>query len=208
MPALLANRTAAIGTETMEAIVEAGEHHPAWHQALVRREDTARPLVQRIASYVSEGLLADLVARNPGLEDDVAERLQGAVRRRMAQVSAAWDADDPEVWRAEVQHAEGRLTTASLTVAAAQREETFVVTALSLLTGLEPARMRAALRSRDGARVAVALSWRAALGRDFAYAVQRYMLEIPPDRLLYNTTGGDFPLGEAEMARIIALLER
>lgn len=207
IPALLANRTASIGMETMEAIVTAGEGHPAWHQALVAREDISRSLVQRIASYVSESLVAELVRNNPTVTADVGLSLRDAVRKRMESVQDAWDSFDPEVRRAEIFHHDNRLSSNLMTQAATKGEETFVVHALSLITDIEVARIRGALISADARLVAVALAWYAELGQDFAYAVQRHLLSYNEDETLYETNGYGYPCERMDMEQVIEFLK-
>lgn len=207
IPALLANRTASIGMVSMEAIVTASEENTAWHQALVSRENLERSLVQRIASIVSESLVAELVRNNPMVDADVALSLRDAVRRRMEKVQDAWDSFDPEVRRAELFHHENRLSSATMTLAASKGEETFVVHALSLLTEIEVARIRGALTSADSRLVAVALAWYAELGQDFSYAVQRHLLSIGEDETLYETRGYGYPCERMDMEEVIEFLK-
>lgn len=207
IPALLANRTASIGMESMEAIVIASEVNTAWHQALVSRENIERSLVQRIATIVSEGLVAELIRNNPMVNADVGLSLREAVRKRMEKVQDAWDSFDPEVRRAELLHHENRLSSATMTLAASKGEETFVVHALSLLTEIEVSRIRGALTSADSRSVAVALAWYAELGQDFSYAVQRHLLSISDEETLYETNGYGYPCERMDMEEVIEFLK-
>jgi len=207
IPALLANRTASIGMETMEAIVIAGERHPAWHQALVERDSISRSLVQRIASYVSEGLVAELLRNNPTIPAEAGLSLRAAVKKRMEKLQDAWDSFDPEVRRAEIFHHDNRLSSAAMTLAASKGEETFVVHALSLLTGIKVARIRGALTSADARLAAVALAWYSELGQDFSYAVQRHLLSYSEEETLYNTEGYSYPCERMEMEEVIDFLK-
>ncbi|MEQ9489393.1 MAG: DUF2336 domain-containing protein [Alphaproteobacteria bacterium] len=207
IPALLANRTARIGMEAMESIVAAGEKNAAWHQALVSRENIERSLVQRIASYVSESLVAELVRNNPTVGADIGVSLRDAVRKRMASLQDAWDSFDPEVRRAEIFHHDNRLSSATMIQAASKGEETFVVHALSLITKIEVARIRGALSSADGRLAAVALAWYAELGQDFSHAVQRHLLGVSEEETLYDTRGYGYPCERVDMEQVIAFLK-
>ncbi len=207
IPVLLANRTATIGMEAMEAIVAAGERHSGWHQALVSRDNMERSLVQRIASYVSEGLVAELVRNNPTIDAQTGLSLQNAVRKRMASLQDAWDSFDPEVRRAEIFHHDDRLSPAAMAEAASKGEETFVVHALSLITKIEVVKIRGALASADGRLAAVSLAWYAELGQDFAYAVQRHLLSVSEEETLYDTRGYGYPCERMQMEEVINFLK-
>ena len=206
MPALLANRTAEIGQDTMEAIVEAGEGHPGWHQALVQRDGMSKDLVVRIAGYASERLVEQLIERNRDLDAETADHLRHAVRHRMQDLQMAWDRNDPEVARAEIFNRDGKLNAGTLTLAAARGEETFVIHALALMTGLSDQGIRGALQGQDGRKVAVAIAWKTKLGMDFAFVVQTDLLRLPSEAVLHPEKGGAYPLSDSEMQALLDLL--
>ena len=206
VPALLANRTAEIGQDTMETIVETGESRPEWHQALVQRDGLSKDLVVRIAGYASERLVEQLISRNRDLDEGTAETLRQAVRGRMQDLQMAWDRGDPEVARAEIFNRDGKLNAATLTLAAARGEETFVIHALSIMTGFSDQSIRMAFQAKDAPKVAVAVAWKIRLGMDFAYVVQKDLLRLPDEAVLQAAAGGGYPLSEAEMQSLLALL--
>lgn len=206
VPALLANRTAEIGQETMEAIVEAGEDHNSWHQALVQRDGMSKDLVVRIAGYASERLVEQLIERNLDLDAQTADMLRQSVRSRMQDLQMAWDRNDPEVARAEIFNRDGKLNAGTLTLAAARGEETFVVHALSIMTGYGDQSIRMGLQGKDGPKVAVSIAWKTRLGMDFATVMQTDLLRLPEDLVLQAERSGTFPLSEAEMQSLLDLL--
>ena len=206
VPALLANRTAEIGQEAMEAIVEAGENHPGWHQPLVERGGFANELVIRIASYASERLVEKLLSEHDEIDAQTKEALRRSVRDRMQDLKMAWDKNDPEVVRAHIFHRDGKLTTQTMAVAAAQGEETFVLTALSLMTGVHDTIVRRALQGAESSKAAVALAWKAELGPKFAQILQSELLRLPKAEVLSPTPSGKYPLEDLEMRKLLMVM--
>jgi len=206
IPALLANRTAEIGQETMEAIVEAGENHPSWHQPLVERGNLANELVIRIASYASERLVEKLLSEHDEIDADTKDRLRQSVRDRMQDLKMAWDKNDPEVVRAHIFHRDGKLTPEIMATAAARGEETFVLTALSLMSGVHDTIVRRALQGAEANKAAVTLAWKAGLGVKFAAILQSELLRLPKGQVLGPTAAGKFPLEELEMRKLLMVL--
>jgi len=207
VPALLANRTAEIGQNTMEAIVEAGDQHPSWHQALVQRDGMSKDLVVKIAAYASERLVEQLIDRNRDLDSGTADLLRQSVRNRMQDLEMAWDRNDPEVVRAEIFNRDGKLNAGTLTLAAGRGEETFVIHALSIMTGFSDQSVRMALQGGDGPKAAVAIAWKTKLGMDFAVVLQTDLLRLPGETILQAQDGGAYPLSATEMQSLLDLLK-
>lgn len=206
VPALLANRTAEIGQETMEAIVDAGENHPSWHQPLVERGSLANELVIRIASYASERLVEQLLQDHDDIDEETKDSLRRSVRDRMQDLKMAWDKSDPEVARAHIFHRDGKLTADTMIVSATRGEETFVLTALSLLSGVHDTIVRRALQGAEANKAAVTLTWKAGLGVQFATVLQTNLLQLPKDQVLASGSADKFPLEELEMRKLLMIL--
>lgn len=184
IPALLANRTAQIGVDTMEAVFASGHDRPQWHQGLVSRDDLGTALAKRIAAHASEAIVNQLIERAALRNSVFAEELRASVRERMEALEQGWSSVDPEAARAAILHRDGKLTATTMMMAASRGEETFLVHALGHKTQLDPIAIRKALRSKDAPRVAAALAWRARLGMGFAVAVQSDLLRLPQEECL------------------------
>ncbi|WP_425405314.1 DUF2336 domain-containing protein [Hwanghaeella sp.] len=206
VPALLANRTAEIGQQAMEAIVEAGENHPGWHQPLVERGGLANELVIRIASYASERLVEKLLSEHDEIDAETKDRLRRSVKDRMQDLKMAWDKSDPEVARAHIFHRDGKLTPDLMAQAAARGEETFVLSALSLMTGVHDTIVRRALQGAEANKAAVTLAWKAGLGVKFASILQTELLRLPKSDVLAPGPSGKFPLEELEMRKLLMVM--
>lgn len=206
VPALLANRTAEIGQDTMEAIVVAGENHPGWHQPLVERGNLANELVIRIASYASEKLVEKLLADHDDIDAETKDKLRNSVRDRMQDLKMAWDKNDPEVVRAHIFHRDGKLTPELMAQAAERGEETFVLSALSLMSGVHDTIVRRALQGAEANKAAVTLAWKAGLGVKFASILQTELLRLPKQEILSPGMSGKFPLEELEMRKLLMVM--
>ncbi len=118
----------------------------------------------------------------------------------------AWDKNDPEVVRAHIFHRDGKLTPDLLVKSALQGEETFVVTALSLMSGVHDTIVKRALQGADANKAAVTLAWKAGLGAKFAAVLQTNLLQLPSANVLPPASGDKFPMEELEMRKLLMVM--
>ncbi len=208
IPSLLANRTANIGLDTMEKIVELAEDRSEWHSSVVDREDLPTDLVARIAGYVTETMLERLIQRNPEVDHQLQETLRNQVQMKLQRLEQAWDQSDPEVMRAMIHHRDGRLNPVDLSIAATRGEETYVIQALTCMTDISAEKIKNALQSEDAPKVVVALSWKAGLGMGFAVAMQLKLLSLSTDRLIKEDSSGHYPFSKEDMSEVLRVIRR
>jgi uncharacterized protein (DUF2336 family) len=196
--ALLANSSAQIREQTLEKIIEHGEHITDWHLPLVLRNDLSQRAIRRIAGFVSAALLDKLSLRD-GLDQETKSVLAKRVRAR---IDEPFDEDLDPTARAQsdvaLLHKEGRLDDFAVERAADSGKREFVIASLALLTRTPIETVRRIIQS-GAAKPAVALVWHAKLSMRVAFKVQTLVMHLKGAELLPARDGIDFPLTEDEM---------
>ncbi len=211
LPALLKNQTATINAETLAAIVEAGEEHKGWHDALVGRKGLGKDLLFRIGGYVSKSLLEKLIKNNVLIDEKLAKDLRKAVDERTAddgeddQDDSVLDEEHVEEVRARELHEKGKLTPKLLTKSADNQEREFLVQALALLLNTEADVTRKLVVSRDP-KLAVSAAWKADLGMGFATAFMAKIMQLDEKTQIKADSGSAFPLEEDDMAWTLEMI--
>jgi uncharacterized protein (DUF2336 family) len=198
---LLANPSAQIREETLDAIVDSAAGIPNWHKPLVFRNELSLRAVRRIASFVAASLI-DQLAQRHDLPDELRGELRQAVSRRVASEPAEEDA--PEV-RAQRLHAAGRLDDEAVVEALDRGDREFAIHALSLLSGMALDLVRRAVTTRS-AKAIVSLSWRSGLTMRTAIKLQTKLAYLAAGSLLNARYGTDYPLSEDDMDSQLAIL--
>jgi len=208
LPALLQNQTAMISEETLAAIVEAGEVHEAWHEALVGRKGLGKSLLRRIGGYVSKNLLEKLITNNVLVDDKLAEELRTAVAERGGEGAEDDDTvaeDHAEEARARELYDAGKLSPKLLTASAKNEEREFLVHALALSLGTKPDITRKLIVSRDP-KLAVSVAWKADLGMGFAKTFMTKIMQLDEGTQIKAAGGADYPLDEDDMAWTLEMI--
>ena len=198
---LLANPSAQIREETLDAIVDSAAGIPNWHKPLVFRHELSLRAVRRIASFVASSLI-DQLAQRHDLPDDLRVELRQAVSRRV--VSEPEEEDSADV-RAQRLHAAGRLDDESIVEALDRGDREFAVHGLVLLTGLAVEAVRRAVTTRS-AKAIVALAWKAGLSMRTAMKLQTKLAYLGAGALLNARYGTDYPMTPEDMESQIAVL--
>lgn len=201
--ALIGNRGAVIAEETLAQLVEASTRNVEWQLRLARRPVLPPRLAERLARFVDQEILDELVFRHD-VDPDAAQDIVNATRRRIDWVSRADPGRPPErpnetqVQRARRLHAEGRIDDLTVGDALAWDQVEFVKTALALMIGCDISVVDGVLQSHSP-RGVTALAWRAGLTMRTAILLQVRAARIHPRRLLNARDGTDYPISEVEM---------
>ena len=198
---LLANKTARIREETLNALVERAAAVTQWHDPLVERPRLSARAALKLASFVAKNLLQRLDARqdfDPETARKIAEELERRLKAEIpedpGEEAAEGEADEPESKDEAFQRA----------FDAGDRDE--VAAGICERSGL-PADVVERILSSGSAKAITALAWKAGLDMRMAIQLQLRIGGIPPRKLLQARDGIDYPLSEEEMIWQIEFFE-
>lgn len=197
--ALLENRSADIGDNTLDAIASVAVGAVELHKPMVKRENMPLRVVRRIAGFVSSSLLETLI-NHSGLDEDLAKELRQSTRQRIDKGDFAEDEADrePADERAKKMHADGKLDEDVIIQAMDDKDLAFVRYALALMSGLTAGLAKEMLGSGSGKTV-TALAWKAGLSMRAACALQAKVAHIQPKSMM-KAIDGDYPMSDDELA--------
>lgn len=193
--ALLANDSAQIREETLDAIIDKAPDHEAWHQPLVLRRHLSARAIRRISRFVASSLLEQLKAQHPIAEEMSREVVQ-RVDDRLADTSL--EQRTAAASEAKIMHDKGLLDESALLQKLDAGDKEFTIQGLALLADLDPVIVRKIARAKS-AKGLTALAWRAGLTMRGALALQQKLANIESAGLLYAKDGVGFPMDEEEM---------
>jgi uncharacterized protein (DUF2336 family) len=196
--ALLANESAQIREETLDAIIEQAPEVEPWHAPLVARPELTGDAVRRISRFVAGSLVRKLAARND-IDETTAHELAGLIERQPA-------AADPAVpaCAAEELHRTGLLTDEALADAIRDRDDGFVMAALALLADIDRTRVEHMIQVRNP-KLVTSLAWKAGLSMRTAMDLQKTTARIAPPEILNARYGTEYPLSPKEMGETLSL---
>lgn len=201
---LLSNRSAQIREETLDRLIDRAGDVPAWHAPLVSRPALSQRNILRLAQFVAESLLDELVARqdiDPGTARTVAEAVRTRLRRGDVARGSGPDGvamDQTPQARAERMQRDGRLDEAAVLDALGKGDRVFVTAALAALAGVPVEVVQKAV-SLESAKGLTALAWKAGLGMRAAVQLQLRLAHIGPDGVLRPRNGTDYPMTPEDM---------
>ena len=214
---LLANPSAQIREETLDAIIDRAETIESWHAPLVARPKLSSLATLRLARFVAANLIEVLAARRD-LAPDVLEEVRRVVDERIGAGEGGLpplggegglpppggegeDSATPleqAFAEAERLHQGGELTLGYLGGVIRAGKPEPVMAALAVLAGIPiMAVQKAALSKNQKGLVAVA--WKAGLTADLAERVQGCLLGVDAADVMKATDGGDYPMSEGDM---------
>ncbi len=195
---LLANSSAAIREDTLDALIARAVMEPEWQAPLVRRPRLPDHAARALAEIVAGQLLGELVARtdlSPGAIAAIRQRLAATLPRRPAHVAAT----DEELMAAARQLDErGELNEAQL-LACLRAGETRRASAMLAVAASLPLAVVDRASSLRSAKGLISLVWKAGFSARAAGPVQAALGQIAPGAILGLAKGGSFPLGAEEM---------
>ena len=203
--ALLANPSASIREDTLDALMERAAGEPLWHAPLVRRPALPDHVATALSEIVCTALLEELAARcdlSPGTVQELRTKLRGTANR--AGTAAPQGTNDTALLQEmRLLEERGDLTEATLLEAFRDGDlrRASAVLAVAGGVGLELVDRAAALRSAKGL---ISLVWKAGFSMRAALAAQAMLGKIAPSAMLGGAAHGAsamgaFPLSVDEM---------
>ncbi|MCW8915542.1 MAG: DUF2336 domain-containing protein [Magnetovibrio sp.] len=195
---MLGNKSAQIREDTLDRIIDRAKDIEPWHEPLVDRPKLSRKAVLRLAEYVADALLGSLAAREDLGENTAAEvREEFSRRMEAAERTRARDEGGPPGERAQKLYEKDQLDDKAVREAAQGGDQTFVLTALHLKSGLT---MSIIQRIMDIGSVKgiIAVCWKSNLSMRTTVLIQKRIAKVPP-REVQGSVDGDFPFTEDEM---------
>ncbi|MBL6946903.1 MAG: DUF2336 domain-containing protein [Rhodospirillales bacterium] len=225
---LLSNPFAQIREDTLDWIIERAPTVESWHVPLVRRPGLSGKAAARIAQFVADSLLKNLMEREDMAPETVAT-LRNEVRQRLSKrqakeaeksepskvvtktaVQAEADGEDLPLWRRILTEMGGALEAAmalqqndqldalAILDALAQGEDEFVTAALSVRAEV-PHGVAGCIVAMQSAKGIVSLAWKAKIPEGVLPQLQIKLCRVPPNEILRSTKSGEYPLTNDEM---------
>lgn len=204
--ALLANKSAKIREDTLDAILDGAQEIQAWHEPLALRSSLSLRAMKRIAGFVASSLVATMVEAS-ALEEDVAEVILDRARKRI-DAERIGDDEEAEIAREVAQiHAAGGIDDELILDAVRNNRRLFIIHCLAQAASVDVEAARSIMMTKSG-RTVTALAWKAGLTMRTAYALQKSIALVPPTMMLHAEDGVDFPLDAKELGwQLDAFLE-
>ncbi len=204
---LLANPSAQIREETLNAIVDRAGEIESWHAPLVARPRLSASAATSLAGFVAANLLQILASRSE-LDDGILARVRAVVEQRIENGDvevAKILADGLEKSPAEIAYdmaetleADGTLDLAAFEKSLGAKNEIFIAAYLAVKTGLTMGAAQKAFAKKNIKGV-VALCWKSGLPAELAEKVQMDMLKLPESDIVMADTDKNYALSEDDM---------
>ena len=198
--ALLANSSAQIREDTLDAILDAAPAQESWHQPLALRAHLPVTAMRRIAGFVAASLVEQMIARNQ-VKPEVAGDLLERVQRRLDHAGKLSEADTIAAQAAAVLSA-GRFGDAWVRRCVAEGNAALATAVIGLAAevGIVAAQR---IMSSGSPKAIMALCWAAQLSAATAEGLQRLLAGIPEPERLTQAKGGLYPLPASMMTEIL-----
>jgi uncharacterized protein (DUF2336 family) len=193
---LLANKTAQVREDTLDALIDRAVDIEAWHPPLVARPQLSPAAARRLAKFVSERLIAALAHRHD-LDEATRVDLSARVSKRLDETTGAAE-EEPGIAEARRLHAAGELDEAAIDRGLEQADRAFLRAALALRSGLSLGVVDA-IAATHSAKAVTALAWKAGLSMATAARIQAFLGRIPPGHRLRPLADGSYPLSPSAM---------
>jgi len=201
---LLANGTAQIREETLDALTARSEKIVSWHAPLVARPALSMRSARILAGFVAEHLLAKLQARED-LEAATLEAVAEVVAERLAEAGDKRDFVDPEWAQDDVTDEEieallqsGALSEAAIVESLEAGRKRFVEAALAALAEV-PREAAARIVAQRSGKALVALAWKAGMSTDVIGPLQVQLMGLPPSKIVISDDPDLWPMSEEDM---------
>ena len=219
--ALLENKTAQIGDDLMEKIIDKAEPQEALHEPLVSRGGLSTSFVQRIAGFVSASLMDPLIKNNSLVDDNIASQLRESVAKRLADEEPLEEdrkrpepkplpdfggEEESDFVRAKTLHEKGELSPKILRGALKEGDTLFLAYGLCLAAEVPPKSIEKVFETQN-AKSIMAIAWQCKLGAEFAVNLQRDLWEIPEADILQAAENGGYPMSDANLEWAYSILK-
>lgn len=192
--ALLANPSAQIREETLDALVEEAPSRTGWHAPLTLRPLLPLRIAERLVKFISDALLERLLSRHD-LGPDLPQKLRSAVEARRAEAV-------PE----DKAHTALSCDDETIEAACLSDDRDGIMRAIALKT-LFPIERVLRIFASGSARGVTALSWKAGLSMRTGIRLQLRIARIPAAKTLNARNGTDYPLTPQEMEEALTLFQ-
>ena len=199
---LLANKSAQIREETLDKVIEQAADVESWHFPLIARPLLSLGSAKKLASFVAQNLLNELISR-VDFSPEMIQEIRAVVEKRIDNPEAKAideNAETPlEAAYAEVQKLDSinELKESNILAAVRKGRREFVIAALALRTELRPIVMEKVFRDK-AVKGIVAAVWKAKLSAKTAEIIQRDIAKLDEEKIL-KASGVEFPLSEGEL---------
>ncbi|WP_085900932.1 DUF2336 domain-containing protein [Kiloniella majae] len=199
---MLDNQSAQIREETLDQLVEQAPGIQVWHEPLVKRPKLSPLSLKRLAGFVAETLLENLLDR-PDMDPEVSTAIGLEVRKRMEVDNVLEEnvsSEDEKAVEAEVEklYKSGKLTEDRITTRLHCGDREFAIQALARVADLPSLVARRMVLSR-AAKTVVALVWKAGFSMELANIVQLRLAGIPPQQSIKADENGEVPISDKEL---------
>lgn len=201
---LLANSTAQIREETLDALTARSEKIVSWHAPLVARPALSMRSARILAGFVADHLLAKLQARED-LEAATLEAVAEVVAERLGDANGKQDLVDPEWAQDDVSQEEiealkkaGKLSEAAIVESLEAGRKRFVEAALASLAEVPRGSAARIVAQRSG-KALVALAWKAGMSTDVIGPLQVQLMGLPPSKIVIADDPDLWPMSEEDM---------
>jgi uncharacterized protein (DUF2336 family) len=201
---LLANGTAQIREETLDALTARSEKIVSWHAPLVARPALSMRSARILAGFVADHLLAKLQARED-LEAATLEAVAEVVAERLGDANGKQDLVDPEWAQDDVSQEEiealkkaGKLSEAAIVESLEAGRKRFVEAALASLAEVPRGSAARIVAQRSG-KALVALAWKAGMSTDVIGPLQVQLMGLPPSKIVIADDPDLWPMSEEDM---------
>ena len=201
---LLANSTAQIREETLDALTARSEKIVSWHAPLVARPALSMRSARILAGFVADHLLAKLQARED-LEAATLESVAEVVAERLGDANGKQDLVDPEWAQDDVSQEEiealkkaGKLSEAAIVESLEAGRKRFVEAALASLAEVPRGSAARIVAQRSG-KALVALAWKAGMSTDVIGPLQVQLMGLPPSKIVIADDPDLWPMSEEDM---------
>lgn len=215
---LLGNASAQIREETLDRVINMAVDVDLWHMPLAMRPKLPSSAAVKVARFVAEDILKQMVARDD-LPQDAVKAVREVVHKRLggAEAILGEDADggvagergmrvdDDEIFdRTAKEWALGKIDEESVKRALKENDLVYAMAMIAVMADLPLRIVKTACR-RSSAKGCVAVAWQARISAATAEEVQRKLGRIQPKDLL-RAVDGEYPLTDDEMVWQIGFL--
>ncbi len=211
---LLANHSAQIREETLDHIIDLAVDVEQWHTPLVKRPKLPAKASVRLARFVADNLL-EILAKRQDLDPETIDEVKAIVRKRLDEDAGlsgksgkkkksrkkkkTGKSKAKELYKeAKTMHEAGMLGEATIEDSLRAGDNDFIVAALAVLAGVSLSVVEKTISTRS-AKGIVSVSWKSGLPMDLALQIQKKLAKIPSKEILYEKSGGAYPLSDEEM---------
>jgi uncharacterized protein (DUF2336 family) len=213
---LLANENTQIREETLDRIISKAPTRKTWHKPLSGRPKMPPRAALRLASFIADHLLNEVIRRNDldvkevnAVREEVLNRLGKNLSKltETAPSPSSIAKNDKLSKEISVLQKAGKLGEEELKLRLKNGETEFIIASLGHLSNVQRDCIKKiiSIQSRKGL---VAVVWKAGLSMKFAADLQQSLLDIPRKSILKGRTLKEFPLSNELMEWQLDFLTR